>query len=265
MAGAPVLGRRVSAMFAIAVVFAVQAQSSSALSTRCTEYQSRTTGCPTVNGTIRDGEAVLDGSATGPGSSGVGRGNSAAGSACRRASGCAPAPVPPPLRDSYTVTSPVTLHDLVGFRPRSGIDFMQPNGWMVVGLDTNFYAVTSAQEQQGQLLAHEATVRFTALRYHWSYGDGATLSTATGGSPWAAQGADEFAATPTSHIYREPGTYSIDLTIDFSAEYRYAGGEWTAIAGSIPVPANRLVATAGQAQTVLVGSDCAANPAGPGC
>ncbi len=235
----------------------------------CGALEAQISGCPTVNANIHDGEAVLDGSATGPGASGTGRGNSAAGgAACRRAPGCAgaPAPVPPPpLRDGYTVTSPVTLRDLVGFRPTSGIDYMQPNGWMVVGLDTNFYAVTSVQEQQGQLLAHEASVRFTALRFHWSYGDGATRSTTAGGSPWAAQDAAEFDATSTSHIYRSPGTYSIDLTIDFSAEYRYAGGDWTAIAGSIPVQANRLVATAGDAKTVLVGSDCAVNPAGPGC
>ncbi|WP_394769006.1 hypothetical protein [Lacisediminihabitans sp.] len=212
---------------------------------------------------------MLDGSANTAGSSGSGRGAPGRpGAACRRAAGCVgtPAPVPPPpLRDGYTVTSPVTLRDLVGFRPASGIDYMQPNGWMVVGLDTNFYAVAGPQEQQGLLLAQQASVRFTALRFHWSYGDGATRSTATGGSPWAAQGAGEFDATSTSHIYRNPGTYSIDLTIDFSAEYRYAGGDWTAIAGSIPVQANRLVATASAAQTVLVGSDCAANPTGPGC
>jgi hypothetical protein len=221
-----------------------------------------------VNGSIHDGEAVLDGSATSPGSSGPGRGNSTGGAACRRAAACVgtPAPAPPqPLRDGYTVTAPVTLRDLVGFRPASGIDHMQPNGWMVVGLDTNFYAVSSVQVQQGQLLAHDAFVRFTALRFHWSYGDGAARSTATGGSPWAAQGAAEFDATATSHVYRTTGTYSIDLTIDFSAEYRFAGGDWTAIAGSIPVQANRLLATAGDAKTVLVGSDCAANPSGPGC
>ncbi|TXN31276.1 PKD domain-containing protein [Lacisediminihabitans profunda] len=234
----------------------------------CTPAQKLAGLCPTVNANIRDGEAVLDGSANTAGSSGAGRGGPARpGAVCRRAAGCAgaPAPVPPPLRDGYTVTAPVTLRDLVGFRPASGIDYMQPNGWMVVGLDTNFYAVAGVQEQRGLLLAQEASVRFTAIRYHWSYGDGATRSTTTGGSPWAAQGAGEFDATLTSHIYRSPGTYSIDLTIEFSAEYRYAGGDWTAIAGSIPVQANRLVATAGEAQTVLVGSDCAANPSGPGC
>ncbi|HAM26287.1 MAG TPA: hypothetical protein DCP11_06135 [Microbacteriaceae bacterium] len=163
------------------------------------------------------------------------------------------------------MTAPVTLRDLVNFRPVSGVDHMEPNGWMVVGLDTNFYAVTSVQVQQGQLLAQEASVRFTAARYHWSYGDGSGRSTTTSGAPWAAQGAAEFDATATSHVYRAAGTYSIELTIDFTAEYRYAGGSWTPIAGSIPVQANRLIAAAGDAKTVLVGRDCSANPSGPGC
>ena len=136
---------------------------------------------------------------------------------------------------------------------------------MVVGLATNFYAVTTAQVQQGLLLAEEASVRFTAVRYRWAYGDGTQRTTSASGAPWAALGIPEFDSTATSHVYRATGTYSIDLTIDFSAEYRFAGGAWTPIAGSIPVQANRLVAAAGDAKTVLVGWDCTARPSGPGC
>ncbi|MBC7589829.1 MAG: hypothetical protein H7226_02140, partial [Salinibacterium sp.] len=34
---------------------------------------------------------------------------------------------------------PITLADIASFRPASGVAAMEPNGWMVVGLDTNFF------------------------------------------------------------------------------------------------------------------------------
>jgi hypothetical protein len=163
------------------------------------------------------------------------------------------------------VTSPVTLADLVNFKPVAGVDHMEPNGWMVVGLDTNFYATVEYGVQTGLLLDKPASVRFTAERYRWSYGDGTSATRSTRGSSWAESGVKEFDRTPTSHIFRTAGTYSIDLVVDFSAEYQYSGGTWVPISGRIPVAANRLVAVAGDANTVLVGYDCAQRPSGPGC
>ncbi|MHA6695758.1 PKD domain-containing protein [Homoserinimonas sp. A520] len=163
------------------------------------------------------------------------------------------------------MTGPVTLSDLVNFRPAPGVDHMEPNGWMIVGLDTNFYARSAVQVQDGLLLGEPASVRFTPVRYHWTYGDGTRASRSMPGTTWRAQGVDEFDPTPTSHVYTSSGTYYIDLTIDFAAEYRWAGSDWTTIAGTIPVPANRLVATAGGAKTVLVEHECTLNPTGPGC
>lgn len=160
---------------------------------------------------------------------------------------------------------PITLADIASFRPDPGVDQMEPNGWMIVGLDTNFYSVVDTQVKNGTLLGLPASVRFTPVGWHWTYGDGESASLATGGRTWAAQGIHEFDPTPTSHIYRQPGTYYIDLTIDFSAEYTVAGIPWTPIAGTLPVPANRLVATAGDAKTVLVERECTVNPSGPGC
>ncbi len=142
---------------------------------------------------------------------------------------------------------------------------MEPDGWMVVGLNTNFYATVESRVQSGQLLDRPASVRFTAQRFRWFYGDGTSATRSTGGASWAASGATEFDPTSTSHVYRASGTYFVDLSIDFSAEYQYAGGPWIPISGSIPVPSNRLVASAGGATTVLVGRDCTQNPAGPGC
>jgi hypothetical protein len=159
----------------------------------------------------------------------------------------------------------VTIHDLKTFKPTPGIDHMQPNGWAVIGLDANFYSAVGSELKHGKLLGKTAAVKFTPIGWHWNYGDEKSATRATAGSTWAVLGLHEFDPTPTSHIYRKKGTYVIDLGITFSAEYRYAGGAWTDVVGTITVPANKLKVTAGDASTVLVGRDCRQNPRGPGC
>jgi hypothetical protein len=142
---------------------------------------------------------------------------------------------------------------------------MQPDGWMVPGLDANFYAVTAPHVVDGTLLGQPASVRFTPVAFHWTYGDGTAATLPTKGATWEALGIPEFSRTPTSHIYAREGRYTIRLTIDFAAEYRFAGSPYYPIVGVIPLPANDLHVTVDGAKTVLVEHDCAANPSGPGC
>ena len=177
-------------------------------------------------------------------------------------------------RECFTVTSlaeviaargPISLADIAHFSPVVGVNSMEPNGWMVVGLDTNFYATGGQHVVDGELLGLAASVRFTPIAWTWRYGNGASATHTQSGATWAALGVNEFDATPTSHIYRAAGTYVIELDIRYRAEYRFAGLGWTSIQGSITLPANRLTATAGDARTVLVDKECTRNPSGPGC
>ena len=142
---------------------------------------------------------------------------------------------------------------------------MEPNGWVVPGLDANFYSVVGQQLVNGTLLGQPATVRFTPVAWHWNYGDGSAAVRATKGATWASQGLHDFDRTPTSHVYAAEGEYVIRLTIDFRAEYRFASTGFIPIAGIINLPANDLHVTVTGAKTVLVDRDCVANPAGPGC
>jgi hypothetical protein len=160
---------------------------------------------------------------------------------------------------------PITLTDIERFKPHPGVQHMQPDGWMVPGLDANFYAVTSQHIVTGTLLGQPASVRFTPVAFHWTYGDGKAATRATKGATWAALGIPEFGRTPTSHVYEREGRYTIRLTIDFAAEYRFAGSPFYPIVGVIPLRANDLHVTVGGAKTVLVEHDCTANPGGPGC
>jgi hypothetical protein len=186
-----------------------------------------------------------------------------------------PAPVCqglPEACQNITIISPgapgnpsLTINDLKSFPAVPGTDHMEPNGWMIVGLDTNFYSFVGVEIVNGTLLGQPASVRFTPIGWHWTYGDGTAANRGTAGTTWAAQGIPEFDPTPTSHVYTADGTYFIDLSITFRAEYKYATGNWTPVVGTITLPANRLEASAGDAKTVLVNHDCTQNPSGPGC
>ncbi|TBN57296.1 hypothetical protein EYE40_07735 [Glaciihabitans arcticus] len=160
---------------------------------------------------------------------------------------------------------PVTVRDIAAFRPTPEVDHMEPNGWMVVGLDTNFYATGGVRTVSGQLLGERARVRFHPAGWTWNYGDGATETTSSRGASWAALKILEFDPTATSHVYRKAGKYTIQLSVQYFAEYQYAGSPWYPVIGTLSVPANPLVATAGSADTVLVEEECTWNPSGPGC
>ncbi len=160
---------------------------------------------------------------------------------------------------------PITLRDIAAFRPAPGVQYMEPDGWVVPGLDANFFSVVDQQLVDGTLLGQPATVRFTPVGWHWNYGDGSAVIRATKGATWAAQGLQDFDRTATSHVYETEGEYTIRLTIDFHAEYRFGSTGFIPIAGTINLPANDLHVTVTGAKTVLVDQDCVANPAGPGC
>lgn len=227
----------------------------------CTSADKISTGC--INGGVVN---VIGTSGT-PGSPGSSGGTHPTGTSGSAGSGA------PVIWKCLEVTcasdspgaAPITLRDIASFRPTPGVQYMQPDGWTVPGLDTNFYAVTGVHIVEGRLLGQSASVRFTPVSWHWDYGDGRTANLPTKGDTWAALGVSEFDPTPTSHVYAQEGTYTIRLVIDFRAEYRFAGSPFYPIDGVIPLPANDLHITVDGAKTVLVEHDCGVNPVGPGC
>lgn len=226
----------------------------------CTQ-QELTAGTCNISAGIEDDGVTLGVDVSVPGSGGQG-GGPATEPSDRVCDGVGTAEV---CRPTYDAVAAVTLSDIAHFRPAPGRNLMEPGGWMIVGLPTNFYAQSNAHTVTGELRGATAWVRFTPVGYRWWYGDGATRYSTTKGNTWNALGLGEFAATPNSHVYDAPGTYHIDLSIVFRAEYRYAGEDFHPIAGTLTLPANRLTAVAGSATTLLVEDDCTRNPSGPGC
>jgi hypothetical protein len=156
----------------------------------------------------------------------------------------------------------VSLDDLASFAPTAGPVAGEPAGWGVVGLDSNFYAGSGAQVIEGELLGRPAAVRFTPVAWHWDYGDGSRTTTVDPGAPWGS--AEEFEPTATSHRYASAGTYSVGLAVEFAAEFRFAGSDWLAVAGTVTAAGGTLSVRIGTADTVLVERGCDAS-SGPGC
>ncbi|MDJ0350157.1 hypothetical protein [Cryobacterium sp. PH29-G1] len=167
-----------------------------------------------------------------------------------------------------TVCSPDTIvrvTDLQNFPAYAAPTSMEPNGWAIVGLATNFWATASTQISEGLLLGQPAQVMFTPTGYHWNYGDSNTISTATGGASWDDLGLAEFSTTATSHTYATKDTYSVVLTVEYHADYSFGDQGWRPVEGTVTVTSTPITVIAANESTVLVAHDCDANPHGPGC
>jgi hypothetical protein len=144
-------------------------------------------------------------------------------------------PVQPPA-DPAADAEPapaVTISDLARFLPASAALHAEPDGWAVVGVPANFWADATSVTVSGELLDRAAQVRFTPQAYRFDYGDGSSRTAAAAGSPWSALGQEELTETPTSHVYRARGAVRARVTVVYSAQYRFAGGPWIAVAGAV--------------------------------
>lgn len=150
-------------------------------------------------------------------------------------------------------SEPRTVSDIASFIPRQPSMLVEPAGWTFVGLHTNFVASASPHIVEGSLWGTAAHVRFTPVRYRWDFGDGAAAWRDVAGTSWAALGVDPWSVTETSRPYRKPGTYSVRLIVDYSAQWRWGSSEgWRPLSGYVgrTAPATRITVLSGS--TVLV-------------
>jgi len=284
------VGSKLLSLNAFAVVMLVAttiligtASAASAGQPICSDYENATHGCLSVGGSTAGGGVKLEG-----GFDSNSESSRPSGSSWQQGDQTPPATLLPPdetpfytddcnPRCEFTINNDegddgdaaggvvVDLNDIARFRPTVGVDRMEPNGWMVIDLPANFYSRGGVVVKAGELLDRDALVRFTPVRWHWDYGDGSQRTSVDPGASWKTLGVDEFEPTGTSHMFDHAGTFEIQLTIFYAAEYQFDGNGWIPIAGVLPVPSNAIEARAVTAKTVLVAEDCTDNPTGPGC
>ncbi|MDR6867840.1 hypothetical protein J2Y69_002448 [Microbacterium resistens] len=173
----------------------------------------------------------------------------------------APTPVPGPAAPQ---TRPVTISDLVRLAPAGVQAGTEPGNVAVVGLPANVVSRATAETLTATVLGRPIVVRFAPQAFDFSYGDGATATTTTGGADWATLGQDLFTPTATSHVYTARGVYTLSVTVHYSAEIDLGGG-WTRIGGTVAGAPSSQEIRVFEARTALVGHACTERPNAPGC
>ncbi|WP_259336071.1 hypothetical protein [Clavibacter californiensis] len=159
----------------------------------------------------------------------------------------------------------VSLADVAQFVPRDASIRSQPNGWAIVGAPVNLFTDAMPQVVDGQLLGRPAQVRFVPVSFVWDHGDGTSTTVVGPGASWKALGRQDFTPTDTSHVYESIGARQVALTIAYSPSYRFDGGGWQQIPGTLPVQVAPVTIRVLEGSTVLVGGACGERDAGPGC
>lgn len=177
-----------------------------------------------------------------------------------RVGNCATAPVLP----TVGVVPSITISDLEQFAPQATTTAAEPGDIGIAGMPTNFIAVAAEQTRTGTILGVPITVRFTPVAYDYRYGDGSTATLEAAGQTWAVLGQAQFTPTPTSHTYRNRGTYLADVDVRYTAEVDLGSG-WFPIDGQLTTdgPAREIHIL--EARTALVAHTCLEHPAAAGC
>ncbi len=160
-----------------------------------------------------------------------------------------PIPESPALPD-------LTLSDIAHVEPQSPTLSTQPNGWSVVGVETNLIANIQAHSVFTVVHGLDVEVRFTPVHYEWMFGDGLTAATDVPGAPWSVLGVPEFARTATSHRYGSATPVVPHVDVTYSIDYRWPAHTWVDINGTLMRGADAPVVFVQNADTVLVTGPC---------
>ncbi|GAA3280400.1 hypothetical protein GCM10020260_04650 [Nesterenkonia halobia] len=159
---------------------------------------------------------------------------------------CETGPEPEPEQDEQSADpEPVTVarEEFVEMSLEPASVQFEPDllGFGYKGRHTNIYADVGTQTTSGEVLDATMELRAIPVAYHWDYGDGTSRTTYEPGEPlpdYDGTGEEintmDF-KTPTSHVYEETGIFEVTVTTEFVGQFRYDGGDWDGIPGTISV------------------------------
>ena len=274
----------VACLALLAVTFPTRALAAGVVHAGCNWTQVQEGTCPA------DGESVTIGDTQTTGDSGAGGGhkedslegttNSDGGGAAEPSPWeiCMATPGPPsdfcrslrPIGVPIGQPSPgtpgwsVTISDVARFVPSTATVAGEPDNIAVVGLPANFLSSAKTETIPGTILGRALTIRFTPVNYTFDYGDGESRTTTTPGTAWDASGQAQFTPTDTSHVYKEPGTYTVTATVTYTADIDLGAG-WIPINGTLNGPPASQQIRVVKAHTALVQGTCTERPDAPGC
>ncbi|MDL9980627.1 hypothetical protein [Microbacterium candidum] len=155
--------------------------------------------------------------------------------------------------------------DLASFVPNKASLTIEPDGIGIVGAPTNIVADVGTHTLTGTLFDRPVTVRFTPAAYSFDYGDGTTAKTGRGGSTWSALHQAQLTSTPTSHVYRARGTFTVSTRVVYDAAVDWGDGVWYDVIGQVRSAPSAADIRVYEARTALVAHTCQEVPTAPGC
>lgn len=113
----------------------------------------------------------------------------------------------------------------------------------------------SREVQTFDVDVEQSAVRIKAIpiQWNWNYGDGTTRSLDFPGE--AAPNHTLHDETPTSHSYKETGTFSVGATTLYRGEFSVDGGPWQAIPGQAAVPSDPIEIDVWRTEKELIAID----------
>jgi hypothetical protein len=159
-------------------------------------------------------------------------------------------------------SGPTTVRDLESFRPRSPQQFVEPDGWSIRHVPTNFWSNAAIHVVSGQLLGNPAHVRFTPVLYRRYFGDGQRNTSTHRGASLRELGQSPWTRTATSHSYNDAGNYRVRLVVWYTAEFRFGNQDWRDLDGMVTTNGNDIQLVVVSTDTVLVARQCRAGAIG---
>ncbi|MGO2621228.1 hypothetical protein ACTXJR_10805 [Glutamicibacter ardleyensis] len=118
---------------------------------------------------------------------------------------------------------------------------------------THFWAEGDTQTFETVINDTSVTLRAIPDGWNWKYGDGTTRKLDFPGEPAPNHTLRD--ETPTSHSYKETGTYSVGLTTLFRGEFSVDGGPWQSIPGQAAVPSDPIEIDVWRTKKELIARD----------
>lgn len=159
-------------------------------------------------------------------------------------------------------SGPTTVRDLESFRPHTPHQFVEPDGWSIRHVPTNFWSDAMTHVVSGQLLDNPAHVRFTPVLYRRYFGDGHRHTSTHRGSSLQELGQSPWTRTSTSYSYDDAGNYRVRLVVWYTAEFRFGNQDWRDLDGMVTARGNDLNLMVVSTDTLLVARPCYAGAIG---
>ncbi|MCD4532475.1 hypothetical protein LRP67_00015 [Nocardioides sp. cx-169] len=120
-----------------------------------------------------------------------------------------------------------------------------PNGRTLVNFKTNFYTETEPFTRTITLLGQQVDLRIRPSGFGWRFGDGESLSTRSGGSPYPR--------LEITHRYLAEGQVGPAVDTTYAADWRVNGGAWQPVPGTVTIPGAPVPLEVVEATPTLVG------------